>query len=176
MDEINMNGNNNDTNYRYKIPQFDITIGGRGNGIYTTFNNISEISKCINHPPEIILKYIAAVTGSCHSKEHVLTGTHDVNILNQIILEYIKYLVMCPVCSIPETIPSVIGTKKNSSIKLSCSACKQESPVNNTNKHINKGIDIIVKYLNSGKELEINKGTMVLQSTKETDDDFNPFN
>lgn len=168
-----MNGNNDDINYRYTIPQFDILVCGKGNGIYTIFNNMEDISKKINHPEEIIFKYIASVTGSSYTKEtNSLTGTHDIDNLTKIILEYIKYLVMCPKCNIPETKPNIYGNKKNISLKLSCSACKNESLVFNANKHINKGIDIIIKYLNSNKDWKTNKGSMVIQ---DDNNDFDPF-
>lgn len=176
--EINMNGNVSDTNYRYKIPQFEIMVCGKGNGIYTIFNNMEEISKKIGHPEEVLFKYIASVTGSSYTKEtHSITGTHDVTNLTKIILEYIRFLVMCPKCNIPETIPVIIGTKKNTNIKLSCLACKNESDISNSNKHINKGIEIIIKYLNNIKEWEINKTATVFtqNTTDDANDDFNPF-
>ncbi len=179
--QINMNGNDNDTSYRYKMPAFNVQVAGKGNGIYTIFNNITDISKVMNHPVEVILKYIAAVTGSNYIQaRNTVTGTHTSDELKQLILMYIKYLVMCPVCNIPETIPEVEGTKKNAKLKLCCSACKNVSNVTNPNKHIDKGIDIIIKYLNAGGTWKTTKGTMVQTSdskdfqTKEQSSD-NPF-
>jgi translation initiation factor 5 len=189
--EINMNGNINDINYRYTIPEFKITIAGKGNGIYTIFNNISEICKTLNHPTDIIMSYIATVTGSNFiSSRNTITGTHTSEQLTELILEYIKYLVMCPKCNIPETIPQLKGTKKNSTIILCCSACKNETEINLVNKRINKGIDIIIKYLKSGGIWTTSKGTMVKQSDSSKilleeqnktiqnnlkEDEYNPF-
>jgi translation initiation factor 2 beta subunit (eIF-2beta)/eIF-5 len=171
--QINMNGQN-DPFYRYKMPTFIVTPGGKGNGIYTTFNNIDKICDAICHPEEVILKYIASITGSNLIMDRLqLTGTHSHETLEPIILEYIKYLVICPKCSIPETIPKLIGNKKNQSIVLTCSACKSESVVQESNKHITKGIDVIIKYLKTGKEWKITKGNMVIQNT--SSNDFNPF-
>jgi len=178
--EMNMNGQEDET-YRYKMPTFRVQVAGKGNGIYTIFTNITDISKKINVPVEIILKYIALVTGSNYiPAKNTITGEHKSEDLNKIILVYIKHIIMCPVCNIPETVPEVEGSKKNSKLKLCCSACKNVSYITNTNKQIDKGIDIIIKYLNSGGTWKISKGTMVQTAdiadfeTKENDE-FNPF-
>jgi translation initiation factor 2 beta subunit (eIF-2beta)/eIF-5 len=171
--EINMNGNQNDVNYRYKMPKPSVTIGGQGNGIYTVFNNMDQISNSINHPVEVLMKYIASITGTSYNPtKKSLTGTHKSDELIEQLLNYIKFLVMCPKCGIPETIPKIKGTKKNINILLCCSACNNESTINTPNKNINKGIDIIIKYLNNGGEWKINKGTMV--NVNQTDEN-NPF-
>ena len=163
-----MNGNNNDENYRYKIPSFQISIRGKGNGIYTVFDNIDEISNKINHPSEVILKYIASVTGSNYiSNKNTVTGAHISKELNDIFLQYIKFLVMCKNCNIPETIPLIIGTKKNTTLKICCSACKYENNITSINKNIDKGVDIIIKYINSGNIWKTTKGINIPE--------FNPF-
>lgn len=170
---MNMNGKEEDKSYRYTMSTFSVQIAGKGNGIHTIFNNMRDISETINVPAEIIFKYIAAVTGSNYiPAKNTITGAHTTEDLNKIILVYIKYLVMCPVCNIPETVPEVEGSKKNTKLKLCCSACKNVSYVTNANKQIDKGIDIIIKYLNSGSLWKTNKGTMV-QISNETE--FNPF-
>jgi translation initiation factor 2 beta subunit (eIF-2beta)/eIF-5 len=166
--EFNMNGNNKDTNYRYKMPCFNVTIAGKGNGIYTIFNNINDISRTMNHPSDVIFRWIASVTGSNYiPTRDTLTGTHKSDDLQELILGYIKYLVMCPKCGIPETVPKVVGVKNNASLKLCCSACKNEAPVKSPNKTIDKGVDIIIKYLNAGGEWSTTKGTMVQTSKTE---------
>jgi translation initiation factor 2 beta subunit (eIF-2beta)/eIF-5 len=171
---INMNGNTNDTNYRYTMSEFNVTIGGKGNGVYTMFNNIEDVCKSMNHPVDVVMSYIAAMTGSNYiAVRNTITGTHKTTELTTIILEYIKYLVMCPICNIPETIPKIKGAKKNATIVICCSACKNETPVKNVNKRIIKGIDIIIKYLKANNNWETSKDVMVQQSDKLSDD--SPF-
>lgn len=166
---INMNGNINDTNYRYTMDEFNVTIGGKGNGVYTVFNNIGDICKSMNHPTDVVMGYIAAITGSNYiATRNTITGTHKTGELTPIILEYIKHLVMCPKCNIPETIPKIQGTKKNATIILCCSACRNESPIKSVNKRIDKGVDIILKYLKAGNAWTTSKGTMVRQSDDPT--------
>lgn len=170
---VNMNNKNEDLNYRYKMPVFDVQVAGKGNGLFTMFHNMDDISKALNHPPEVIFKYLAAVSGSSYNPErNVLTGTHNQDILMENILEYIKYLIMCPNCSIPETIPSLVGNKKNPNLVLTCSACNNVSKITIPNKKIEKGIDIIIKYLKTGNTWKTSKGTMVEQTDNS---EMNPF-
>jgi translation initiation factor 2 beta subunit (eIF-2beta)/eIF-5 len=177
---FNMNGNDNDLTYRYKVPEFNVTIAGRGNGIYTIFNNIADISKLLNHPEKVILKYIATITGSSYTSEtSSIAGTFTSTELKDILLNYIKHLIICPKCGIPETVPKLVGEKKKVSIKLCCSACKNETILTTVNKQIDKGIEIIIKYIKSDEPWVISD-SMVKQtvSDKAADiesDDFNPF-
>jgi translation initiation factor 2 beta subunit (eIF-2beta)/eIF-5 len=161
---LNMNGNKLDTNYRYTMPEFDITIAGKSSGIYTIVNNINDISKSINHPSEVIMKYIAVVTGSNYiqSRESI-SGSHTIEELNNIIIEYIKYLVFCQRCFIPETVPCLTGSKKNIKLNFCCSGCKTTMDALIPNKRIEKGIDIIIKYLKTDSEWKMEKGTIVRQ-------------
>lgn len=169
-----MNGNDEDIYYRYKMSIFNVTIGGRGNGIFTIFNNMEDISNSLNHPEEVIFKYLAQITGSSYNSEKKsLTGTHTPDKLKEIILEYIRNVIMCSKCNIPETIPHLIGSKKRVSINLVCSACKNDTPleINNGRKEI--ASDIIIKYLKNDKPWKTTK-TMVSQVKKE-EDLFSPF-
>ncbi len=164
MTSINMNGNKNDTNYRYTMPEFNITITGKSSGICTIINNINDISNSINHPPEVIMKYIASVTGSNYIQaRESITGSHTIDELNDIIIEYIKYLVFCQRCFIPETIPCLSGSKKNIKLEFCCSGCKTTMFAQSPNKRIEKGVDIIIKYLKTDSEWKMKKGTIVSQ-------------
>ena len=177
MSSMNMNGNNIDTNYRYTMPQFNITIVGKTSGIYTIVNNIYDISKSINHPPEVIMKYIASVTGSNYIQERQsITGAHTVDELNDIIIEYIKHIVFCQKCFIPETIPSLSGSKKNIQLELCCSGCKNTTNILNPNKRIKKAIDIIIKYLKTDDDWKMYKGTVVSQDNDIQDNDIQETN
>ncbi len=172
MSTMNMNGNDNDTNYRYKMPVFKVTIAGKGNGVYTIFNNIDDISKALNHPVEVVMKYLASVSGSSYIQaRETITGPHNPAELKEFIMEYNKHLVFCSKCGIPETVPSLSGNKKNPKLEFSCSACKNITEAKSANKRIDKGIDIIVKYLKAGGEWKVHKGTCVKQA-KASDDSF----
>ena len=55
---ININGSI-DTSYRYKMQPLLVKHGGAGNGLYTTINNMDDISLSLNTPPDIIYKFIS---------------------------------------------------------------------------------------------------------------------
>jgi len=176
--KINMNGSD-DPSYRYKMPSFDIINGGNGNGRFTVLRNIEQISRAINHPVIVICKFIAGITGSNYIEaRQELTGSHTISDLNKHIIQYIKNMVLCPKCNIPETIPSVYGTKKNAGIELTCSARTNKTPLVSNNKYADKGIDIIVKYLNAKNPWTITKGSIVMTEHNDTsiDDIFSTNN
>jgi len=170
--KINMDGSD-DIYYRYKMPGFDVSHGGAGNGRFTIFNNIEMIAKTINHPVSVITRYIASITGSSYIEARKqMTGTHTTIDLNRLIIEYNKHVVFCPKCNIPETIPSAFGSKKNSGIKLTCCACKTESELKPNNKYADKAIDLLIKYIANNKDSwVISKGTVVTSDIA----DNNPF-
>jgi transcription elongation factor Elf1 len=66
-------------------------------------------------------------------------------------------MVLCPRCNIPETIPSVYGTKKNAGIMLHCSACKNETKITTVNKYIKLsdkyGIEIPIGYMGTKQKI-----------------------
>jgi translation initiation factor 5 len=161
---MNINGNNKDNAYRYKRPDFDVKIGGGGNGIYTIFYNMDMIGRSINHPSIVLFKYFAKVTGSNYIEaKNQMTGTHTKQSLDCLLQEYIENFVMCPKCSIPETIPKLVGSKKRVELYLNCNACNNETKVVSNKKNVEKGIDILTKYLQTN-EWKINKGMMVRKS------------
>ena len=63
--------------------------------------------------------------------------------------------------------------KKNKKLILTCSACGKKSEKKANNKHEEKGVDMIIKYLDKN-EWKIKKGTMVIQDPF-PDDNFDPF-
>jgi translation initiation factor 2 beta subunit (eIF-2beta)/eIF-5 len=172
--KINMNGSE-DESYRYKMPGFDVSMGGAGNGRFTILNNIDNISRAVNHPVPVICRFITSITGSSYIEARKqITGTYTASELNRLIIEYIKSVVLCPKCGIPETIPSVVGSKKNANIKLSCSACKTESQLKPINKYADKAIDILIKYINSNgiEKWTVSKGSIVTNTCSDGGDNI----
>lgn len=175
MNTLNINGNNNDTSYRYKMPYLVSSNAGRGNGCYTIIENLSSVSESFNHPASIVLKFIGTVLGaSTNENKCTITGHYSNDKLIEIIYQYINMFVICPNCNIPELIPNVEGKKKNRKLIMTCSACGNSGTKIHSCKEEEKGIDMIIKYLDFN-EWVIKKGTMVEQLEKETDM-FDPFN
>ena len=65
---ININGSE-DNSYRYKMPVLQCAIKGNGNGIYTIITNLNDVSKYINHPPNLLLKFMSTYNGSMANEE-----------------------------------------------------------------------------------------------------------
>jgi translation initiation factor 2 beta subunit (eIF-2beta)/eIF-5 len=172
---ININGSE-DPFYRYKMEELFLTLGGNGNGVFTIINNIDSVSKSINTPSEILLKYLAYHLGSSYNdKKKSFTGHHDLETLNIGLFNYINSFVICISCSIPELFYSLDKKGKKSILQCKCSACGTIHKLNFNNKMNNKGIDIIEKYLEKNTWIVI-KGNMVLESKyDEIFKSFNPF-
>jgi translation initiation factor 5 len=175
--KINMNGNLADPNYRYTFDQFNINIGGRGNGVFTRLLNIDHICEQLNHPVHVIIKYLASAVGSSYNLDtNVITGNHSQEVLTEHLLEYIKYIVMCPNCFIPETIPKLA---LNNKLYLECFSCNHIIFINNISKRANKGVDIIIKYFKSNgiwpqrETKHLTESQTQIQNHTQTN--FNPF-
>jgi translation initiation factor 2 beta subunit (eIF-2beta)/eIF-5 len=165
---ININ-NSNDIFYRYKMEKVNITNKGLGNGLFTIINNLNNIAKSINTPPEILYKYIATDLGSNYNeKKKSINGNHTQEKIQESIYKYINDFVICTVCNIPEINYMLFNNK----IESKCSACGSLNEIKNNNKINQKNIDLILKYLQKNKVWSITKGNMVLQEKPF----FNKFN
>jgi translation initiation factor 5 len=160
---LNIN-NSDDNDYRYKMQTISFKMGGAGNGIFTTIDNMDAIAKSINTPSDIICKFISFTLGTSYNdKKKQFTG-HHYNI-QDIIFDYINNFVICPECKIPELMYNLdkINSKKFKLI-CRCSACGSINDIKPINKIIDKSIDTIVKYLNNNNNIWIvSKGFMVQQ-------------
>ena len=170
MSTLNINGDNNDPFYRYKMPLLISRQAGRGNGCFTLIENLADVSKAINHPPNIVLKYMGSSLGAnATESKSSITGHYSNEELIVILYQYINSFIMCPNCNIPELTPSYEGKKKNKKLILTCGACGNSVIKTHVSKDEEKGIDLILKYLENN-EWTITKGTIV-----EKQDMFDPF-
>lgn len=166
---LNINGKQ-DANYRYKMPAIKSSIAGKGNGIFTTFQNLNDIGKYLNHPGLLLLKFLSIFNGSMLNEEKIsITGGYT-NDQNQTALQlYINRFIICPKCGVPETIPQLKKeNKKNNTLELKCSSCGTLSNVIYNNKMEIKTGELIIKYLEKNEWSIQNKGTMVKQSNNES--------
>ena len=171
---LNINGKN-DSSYRYKMQPVKSTINGKGNGIFTMLMNLDEISNALNHPPILLLKFLSLSFGSISNEEKIfITGGYTDTQIQETLQIYINRFVICPACSIPETIPQLKKeSKKNILLELKCSACGKTSEVKCNNKNEEKTKDVIISFLNKNEWIIKNKGNMVINNEL---DDSNPFN
>ncbi len=97
---ININGSE-DNSYRYKMPVLQCAIKGNGNGIYTIITNLNDVSKYINHPPNLLLKFLSTYNGSMANEEKMsITGSYTSDELQKTLQIYINRFVICSKCNI----------------------------------------------------------------------------
>jgi len=157
---ININ-NTDDEDYRYKMPKISIKLGGAGNGIFTTINNMNEIAESLNTPPDIIYKYISYTLGSAfNEKKNTFTG-HHTNI-QYIIYDYINFFVLCPTCNIPELTYALQKiNSKNYNLISKCSACGNNHTLKSTNKINEKTMETIIKFMVKDNTWSVKSGNMI---------------
>lgn len=160
---LNINGDQNDEFYRYKMPKLQSHKGGSGNGCFTIIDNLKEVSQSFNHPESVLLKFIGYVLGAnVNEKQQKITGHYSDDDLQGIIYRYIQSFVLCEKCEIPEILPYTEGSKKKKKLCMRCSACGKSYDYVPANKMDDKGKDLIMKYL-SNNDWKVSKGSMVLQ-------------
>lgn len=131
----------NDPFFRYKMPQLNIQVIGKNKMVRTQFLNIDDVSKALGIPATYIPHYIAKTIGTQtkndpNKKQTYISGEYSLDVLEKLILQFIKEFVLCRQCELPELIYS--PRKKNCRVK--CQSCgwrtsfrKMESQRSNIN-------------------------------------------
>ena len=179
---LNINGKD-DSSYRYKMDPINSNINGKGNGIYTTFLNLKEVSKYLNHPPTLILKFLSLHFGSmCNEEKNTITGGYSNDEIQKALQIYINRFVICPSCLVPETIPQINKVNKKTNIlEVKCSSCGKTSEIKTNNKLETKTAELIIKFLEKNEWISSSKGMMVTQKSSDTlnhshsEEEINPF-
>ncbi|GAU97427.1 hypothetical protein RvY_08726 [Ramazzottius varieornatus] len=122
----NIDRNNTDQFYRYKMPRLVAKVEGSGNGIKTVIANITDIAKSLERPPTYPLKYFGYELGAqtmidAKNERYIVNGSHEAVRLQEMLDGFIKKFVLCPNCNNPET-RLIVQTKKNI-IRQKCAAC-----------------------------------------------------
>eukprot|EP00959_Pyramimonas_sp_CCMP1952_P406177 8512452-Pyramimonas_sp.AAC.1 len=129
-------GNADDAFYRYKMPQLQSKIEGRGNGIKTNIVNMVDVAKALARPPSYTTKYFGCELGAQSKFDEktgtaIVNGAHDTAKLTQLLEGFIKRFVQCFACGNPET---EVGIAKGDNITLQCKACGNVSHVDMRHK------------------------------------------
>lgn len=127
----NVDRNNTDTFYRYKMPALTQKIEGKGNGIKTVVTNCSAIALALHRPPAYVAKHFGFEMGAQVNMDHgkdryIVNGAHDAKCLQDKLDIFIKNWVLCVKCTNPETKLSVVSNK----ITSYCKACGEQSELN----------------------------------------------
>jgi translation initiation factor 5 len=153
-DLVNMNGID-DPFYRYVVKR--IKIKQETNKTIIINNDI--ISKQTGRPDDWIITYLGQSLGVSSNIEKKnqnkcsLTGKHDDKVLQEKYFDFVKKYVLCGKCGNPETVPIIIGKKKNQSIELSCRSCGGNTQLNGDDKFVKFMVLHPMKIENENKKI-----------------------
>jgi translation initiation factor 2 beta subunit (eIF-2beta)/eIF-5 len=173
-DLINMNGTD-DPFYRYLVKRIKVK---HETGKTVIINN-DIISKQTGRPNEWIVTYIGQVLGVStnidkkNQNKCVLTGKHEEHIIQEKYFEFVKKYILCKYCGNPETMPKIVGKKKNTCIELSCRSCGKTYELDSSDKFVKF---MLLHPINENDDKKI-KTTDLEERTEEnkviiTDDDL----
>ena len=104
--------------YRYKMRQLFIYNLGRGKMVKTIFINIEDVAVDLDIPPSYILNFIAKSIGAKFEK-NTISGFHSVEIFSNALFSFIKKVILCRQCQLPEL--DFKKTKKT--LRIKCKSC-----------------------------------------------------
>eukprot|EP01083_Nonionella_stella_P003525 10143_1 len=104
---INIGGDANDVNYRYKMPPLTTKIEGRGNGIKTVLMNIPDVAKHLHTEPAYATKFFGMEVGALSQYDNkrnvgIVHGVHQTKELQNKLKNFIREFILCPKCKLPE--------------------------------------------------------------------------
>jgi len=129
---VNIGGNQEDKSYRYKMPQLQTKIEGRGNGIKTVIVNMVEIAKALHVDPAYPTKYFGYELGaqSTFGDRAIVNGQHTAADLSKLLEKFVETFVLCPKCRLPEITLSV----KKGELIVDCAACGRNANLNTAHR------------------------------------------
>ena len=136
-DLVNMNGSD-DPFYGYLVKRIKVK---HETGKTVIINN-DIVSKQTGRPNDWIVSYIGQVLGVStnidkkNQNKCTLTGKHEEHVIQDKYFEFVKKYILCKHCDNPETLPKIIGKKKNTSIDLSCRSCGKAYPLDTRDKFV----------------------------------------
>lgn len=134
---INVDPDNQDPFYRYKMPRLIAKVEGKGNGIKTVIPNMSEIAKSLSRPPTYPTKFFGCELGAqtqfnAKDERFIVNGAHDPARLQELLSHFIRKFVLCPNCQNPET--NLAVQHKKQMILQRCVACGYQGNIDMRHK------------------------------------------
>jgi translation initiation factor 5 len=174
-DLVNMNGSD-DPFYRYLVKRIKVK---HETGKTVIINN-DIVSKQTGRPNDWIVTYIGQVLGVSinidkkNQNKCTLTGKHEENIIQDKYFEFVRKYILCRYCDNPETLPKIVGKKKNTSIELSCRSCGRTYDLDKSDKFVKF---MLLHPINENddkkiKTIEIEEKTEERNNIKITDDEL----
>lgn len=161
---VNIDGGD-DPFYRYKVPQLQVQIVGKGKMIKTMLLNSEEVSKALHLMPEYIPAYLGYDIGAQFKYETKkpererasISGEYTAQEISDVMAKMIKEVVLCSGCSLPELIMTYEPKKKI--IRTKCDSCGKASIFRKSNAKFLKYIGNNPPKLNIGVEAKNKKKT-----------------
>eukprot|EP01083_Nonionella_stella_P005964 17226_1 len=134
---INIGGDANDVNYRYKMPPLQTKIEGRGNGIKTVLMNIPDVAKHLHTEPSYATKFFGMEVGALSQYDHkrnvgIVHGVHQPKDLQVMLQKFIREFILCEKCKLPE-LQFKVHQKKNILLQK-CASCGWKGSNGSTHK------------------------------------------
>eukprot|EP00475_Leptophrys_vorax_P003266 TRINITY_DN11910_c0_g2_i1.p1 TRINITY_DN11910_c0_g2~~TRINITY_DN11910_c0_g2_i1.p1 ORF type:complete len:261 (+),score=68.41 TRINITY_DN11910_c0_g2_i1:77-859(+) len=124
----NVGGSKDEPFWRYRRPELDTKIEGRGGSIRTVVRNMGKVAKAIKMLQVYPTKFFSMELGArvkCSEDTGVssINGVHERETLEALLDKFIDLFVLCPECKLPEI--SLMVKEKDGSLKLTydCDAC-----------------------------------------------------
>jgi len=134
--QININGDENDLFYRYKMPAVKLDFNKKMKR--TIITNSNDIGNSLSRDHKLICKFLAksmSTQAVLNDGNIVINGIFTDQEIQQQIYAFIQKYVLCGKCNNPETDIS----KKKDSLQLLCKACGY-----NKNIKLSDGLDKII--------------------------------
>ena len=125
---LNIPRRKDDEFYRYKMPDLQHKIEGKGNGIKTVIVNCEDIAEALVRPPAYIIRYFGITFGAqatSDNNKYIVNGKHEYKDLMNCLDKFIDKFVLCKKCENPETVMIV----RNKTLTLHCKACGEDTVV-----------------------------------------------
>lgn len=159
---VNIDGGD-DPFYRYKVPQLQIQVVGKGKMIKTMLLNSEEVSQALHLMPEYIPAYLGYDIGAQFKYESKkpererahISGEYTSQEISDVMAKMVKEVVLCPSCGLPELIMTCESKKKV--IYIKCDSCGKSSIFRKTNDKFLKYIGNNPPKLNIGVEAKNKK-------------------
>lgn len=130
MQLVNVRRDVKDPFYRYKMPEIETKVEGKGNGIKTVIKNLPDVATSLARPGSYIIKYFGFELGAQTNIDPkddrwIINGIHESKKLQDYLDGFINKFVLCKKCKNPETEVNI----KDGGILLDCKACGQRTDV-----------------------------------------------
>ena len=168
-DLVNMNGSD-DPFYRYLVKRIKVK---HETGKTVIINN-DIISKQTGRPNDWIITYIGQVLGVSinidkkNQNKCTLTGKHEEHIIQDKYFEFVKKYILCKYCDNPETLPKIVGKKKNACVDLTCRSCGKTSGLDSSDKFVKF---MLLHPINENNDKKIN--TTEIEESKVDEKEIN---